>query len=365
MKKIRVGIIFGGRSGEHEVSILSAQSVINALDKKKYEAIPIFINKKGQWKLGSGQKLIEGKGTEHVYLPPDPTRQELIPAEGSVASQKSFDIVFPVLHGTYGEDGSIQGLLELAGIPYVGAGVTASAVGLDKVLMKRTFKSVGLPLTKHLVFLRKKVESNVAEVIGEIEREITYPVFVKPANLGSSVGITKAHNREELIKGLTAASEFDRKVIVEWGIDRAREIEVAVLGNDDPKASVCGEIVPSKEFYDFEDKYILGRAKLHVPSTISQKLSDKIRKMAIEAFKVIDCSGMARVDFLLDPKSNDVYIDEINTIPGFTSISMYPKLWEASGISYQKLIDQLIELAFERYNDKKRNRTSFSSKLLK
>ena len=364
MKKIRVGIIFGGRSGEHEVSILSAQSVIGALDKKKYEAVPIFINKKGKWQLGFDPKTLKGNGEQYVYLPPDPTTKKLISTKES-ETLPQLDVIFPVLHGTYGEDGSVQGLLELSDIPYVGAGVTASAVGLDKVLMKRAFKAIGLPLTKHLVFLRKKVESDATEVVDGIEKELTYPVFVKPANLGSSVGITKAHNQKELIRGLTVAGEYDRKVIIEQGIDRAREIEVAVLGNDDPKPSVCGEIVPSKEFYDFEDKYILGRAKLHIPAATPQKLSNKIRKVAVEAFKAIDCSGMARVDFLLDPKSNDVYIDEINTIPGFTAISMYPKLWEASGISYPELIDQLIKLAFERYNDKKRNRTSFSSKLLK
>ena len=357
-------MIFGGRSGEHEVSILSAQSVINAIDKNKYEVVPIFIDKKGKWQLGFDFNKLKGKGVDYVYLPADPTAKGLISLEKN-KFQRRIDMIFPVIHGTYGEDGSAQGLLELADIPYVGAGVAASAVGLDKVLMKRTFESVGLALTKYLVFLRKKIESDVAEVIGEIEKETAYPVFVKPANLGSSVGITKVHNRQELLKGLNTASEYDRKVIVERGIDRAREIEVAVLGNDDQKASVCGEVVPSKEFYDYEDKYILGKARLLIPATLPQKLFDKIRKMAVEAFKAIDCSGMARVDFLLDPKSNAVYVDEINTIPGFTSISMYPKLWEASGISYPKLIDRLIELAFERYNDKKRNRISFPSKLLK
>ncbi|OGY26878.1 MAG: D-alanine--D-alanine ligase A [Candidatus Woykebacteria bacterium RBG_16_43_9] len=355
MKKIRVGIIFGGRSGEHEVSIISAQSVINALDKTKYEAVPIFINKKGQWLLG----------VEHVYLPADPTKNKLITLEKPTTAQKTLDVIFPVLHGTFGEDGSVQGLLELSAVAYVGAGIAASAVGMDKAAMKKIFTSVGLPITKHLIFLRKQVENNIGVVVDEIEKEISYPIFVKPVNLGSSVGITKAHSRKELTDGLTIASEYDRKVIVEQGVDKAREIEVAVLGNDDPKASICGEVVPSKEFYDYEDKYILGKAKLLIPAPIPEKLSEKIRKMAIDAFKSIDCAGMARVDFLIDPKTNRIFVDEINTIPGFTSISMYPKLWGATGLPYNKLIDRVIQLALERYNDKKSNTTNFPAKLLK
>ena len=364
MNKTRIGIVFGGRSGEHEVSIISAKSVVNALNKKKYEVVPLFINKEGKWLLGFDRKLLKGRGAKQVYLPLDPTKKELVLVEKSEISTKKIDVVFPLLHGTYGEDGAVQGLLELSGLPYVGAGVVASAVGMDKVLMKRIFKSVGLPITKYLAILRKQVENKLEDVVGEVERKMAYPIFVKPANLGSSVGITKAHNRKELTNGLATAGEYDRNLIIEQGVDKAREIEVAVLGNDDPKASICGEVIPSKEFYDYEDKYILGKAKLQIPALIPKKLSSKIRKMAIKAFQAIDCSGMARADFLIDPKSGEVYIDEINTIPGFTSISMYPKLWEASGISYKDLIDRLINLAIERLDDKKRSKTSYPSKLL-
>ena len=326
MKKIRVGIIFGGRSGEHEVSIISAKSVINALDKEKYEVVPIFINKKGQWFLGFDEKLIQGKGTKHVYLSPDPTKKELVSADETPLSQGDIDVIFPVLHGTFGEDGSIQGLLELAGIPYVGAGVAASAIGMDKALMKKIFESVGLPVTKHLVFLRNEIKEKTAQTIAMIEGSLKYPIFTKPANLGSSVGITKAHDRKELKTGLNLASSYDRKVIVEQGVEKAREIEVAVLGNDDPEVSVGGEVVPSKEFYDYEDKYIIGKQKLIIPAPIQRNTSDEIRSMARQAFKVIDAAGMARVDFFIDSKSNKIFVDEINTIPGFTSISMYPKL---------------------------------------
>jgi len=365
MKKIRVGVIFGGRSGEHEVSVISARSVIDAIDKTKYEVTPIFINKKGQWLLGAQPKSVKGKGAEYVYLPPDPTSSELVPVEKSHTQPKKIDVVFPVLHGPYGEDGAIQGLLELAGIPYVGAGVAASAAGMDKALMKKIFAAVGLPVTKHLVFLRKESEKNNPRLVAETEKQLSYPIFTKPANLGSSVGITKAHNRKELTKGLNLACEYDRKVIVEQGIEKAREIEVSVIGNDEPEASVCGEVVPSKEFYDYEDKYILGKAKLLIPAPLSKTLSDKIRNLAAKAFKAIDCAGMARADFLLEKGTNNIFIDEVNTIPGFTSISMYPKLWGASGVSYPDLIDRLINLAFERYAAHRKNKIKPPKQLLK
>ncbi|MDP2720749.1 MAG: D-alanine--D-alanine ligase family protein [bacterium] len=365
MKKIRVGIIFGGKSGEHEVSIISAQSVLKAINKTKYEVVPIFINKKGQWQIDFGRKKLERKSSNYIYLLPDPTKKELVSKDKIKFNQGKIDVFFPLVHGTYGEDGSIQGLLELAGLPYVGAGIAASATGMDKDLMKKIFRSEGLPITKHLVLLRKDLRLNQQRFTKMIEAELTYPIFVKPANLGSSVGITKAHTRAELVQGLKVASEYDRKLIVEQGIDKAREIEVAVLGNDELETSVGGEIVPSKEFYDYEDKYILGKAKLIIPAPIRKNISDKIRKMAKTAFKSIDCSGMARVDFLIYPKTNEVYIVEINTNPGFTAISIYPKLWEASGVSYLKLIDRLIILAMERYNDKLQTKTEFPSKLLK
>ncbi len=363
-KKLTIGIVFGGKSGEHEVSILSAQSVISILDKTKYQIAQIYINKKGQWQLGFDQKLIKGKRAKRVYLPADPTSKELILAKQTEHVTEKVDIIFPVLHGTYGEDGAMQGLLELSGIPYVGAGITSSAIGMDKVLMKKLFKEAGLPVTKYQVLLRKDIKGNIAKVVSEAEKEFVYPIFTKPTGLGSSVGITKAHNQKELVAGLNIASKYDRKVLVEEAIDEAREIEVSVLGNDDPRSSVCGEVIPSKEFYDYEDKYILGKAKLIIPAQLPEKLSEKIRKMATVAFKAIDCAGMARVDFLVEAKAGKVFLSEINTIPGFTKISMYPKLWEASGLSYKKLIDELIDLALERYKDKSKNKTYFPSKLL-
>lgn len=365
MKKIRVGVMFGGRSGEHEVSIISARRVINALNKSKYEAIPIYINKKGQWFLGFDEKLIQGKGTERVYLPPDSTKKELVSVDRSSTKQKNIDVVFPLLHGTFGEDGSVQGLLELSGVPYVGAGVAASAVGMDKDLMKKIFKSSNLSITKYLVFLRKQIKDQANKTVSEVEGKLKYPVFVKPANLGSSIGITKAYDSKELLIGIELAFRYDRKILVEQGIDNAREIEVALLGNDNLVVSVCGEVVPSKEFYDYEDKYILDKAKLIIPAFISSKLSKKIRTMAAVAFKSIDCSGMARIDFLLEPKKEKVYITEVNTIPGFTPISMYPKLMQSSGVTYQKLIDRLISLALERYAEKKENKLDLPTVLLK
>lgn len=365
MKKIRIGVMFGGRSSEHEVSIISARRVIDALDKSKYEAVPIYINKKGQWFLGFDEKLIQGKGTERVYLPPDPTKKELVSVDRSSTKQKNIDVVFSLLHGTFGEDGSVQGLLELSGVPYVGAGVAASAVGMDKDLMKKIFKSSNLSITKYLVFFRKQIKDQANKTVSEVEGELKYPVFVKPANLGSSVGITKAHNKKELKKGLGLACEYDRKVIVEQGIEKAREIEVSVLGNDEPEVSVCGEVVPSKEFYDYEDKYILGKQKLIIPAILPSEVSNKIRGMGVKAFKAIDCAGMARVDFLLDRKTNEIFLSELNTIPGFTSISMFPKLWEATGLSYLKLIDKLINLAIERYAAKKENKLDSPPILLK
>lgn len=364
-RKLKIGIIFGGRSGEHEVSVVSATSVINALDKNKFEAVPLYINKKGQWLLGVSPQLINRKAERIVFLPPDPTAKGLVTKENTWAVSTKIDVFFPVLHGTFGEDGTVQGLLELSGIPYVGAGVAASSVGMDKDLMKKIFISVGLPVLEHLVFLRKEVKKEALKVINQIEKRLKYPIFIKPANLGSSVGISKAHNKAELKKGLFTALEYDRKMVVEQGIDRAREIEVAVLGNDDPNASICGEVVPSREFYDYEDKYILGKAKLIIPALISKHQSQEIRKIALQAFKALDCSGMARVDFFIDRKKNKVFIVEVNTIPGFTSISMYPKLWEASGVGYSELITRLINLALDRYNDKRLNKTSFPSKLLK
>ena len=362
-KKIKVVLIFGGRSGEHEVSIASAAFVLKAFDKNKYEVRQIYINKKGSWYLGSGEKLITEDTAKKVFLPGDPTLKKLIAMERQDEEPEKFDIAFPILHGTFGEDGSVQGLLELAGIPYVGAGVAASAVGMDKVLMKQIFEGLGLPSAESLVVLRNNLAGNETEVIKRIEKELGYPVFTKPASLGSSVGVTKAKNGKQLGDGLKIAAEYDRKILVEKGLKNAREIDVSVLGNDNPRVSVCGEIIPSKEFFDYEDKYILDRLKVIIPAELPENVSNQIREMASRAYKAIDCSGMARVDFLVEG-DNKIYISEVNTIPGFTKTSMFPKLWEATGLSHSELINELISLAIERYNDKSENNTSYPLKLL-
>ena len=338
-KKLNLAVIFGGRSGEHEVSIVSAKSVIREADKKKYNVKEIFINKNGEW-------ILDNKKT-------NPTE-----------SLKETDVVFPVLHGPFGEDGAIQGFLELSDVPYVGAGVAASAVCMDKVLMKEVFEGVGLPITRCLVFLRDSIEENEDEAISSIEEQLDYPMFTKPANLGSSVGIAKAKNRKELKEGLKTSTTYDRKILVEEGVNNVREIEVSVLGNNNPEVSVCGEVIPYREFYDYDDKYVLGKTKFEVPADLPDKKSKEIQQIALKAFKSTDCSGMARVDFLIDERSKKVYISEINTIPGFTKISMYPKLWEASGLPFSNLIDELITLALERYNNRSKNKTSYPSKLL-
>ncbi|MHB8171352.1 MAG: D-alanine--D-alanine ligase family protein [Thermincolia bacterium] len=328
--KLRVAVIYGGRSGEHEVSLQSAASVMEAMDRKKYEVIPVKITKKGQW-------LFQGSYTGETL----PTTSQL----------KLFDVAFPVLHGTNGEDGTIQGLLELANIPYVGGGVTASAVGMDKSMMKSVFAFHGLPQAKFLTVLRSHWENNPAEVRQWVSAQLGYPCFVKPANLGSSVGISKANAPEELGAALDLAARFDRKIIIEEFI-AAREIEVAVLGNDSPTASVPGEIRSLKDFYDYEAKYTDGNAELYIPADIPQDAIEQARRLAVAAFKAIDCAGMARVDFFLTKESDELLVNEINTIPGFTKFSMYPKLWEATGLNYSKLIDELIQLAIERHRDK-------------
>jgi D-alanine-D-alanine ligase len=397
MKKIRVGILFGGRSGEHEVSLLSAASVLHAIDRNKYEVVPIGITKEGRWvTAGHAERLLGGgKSEKHlragdpdatgpaavlrrgasVLVPPMPN-EALVPfeREGGAATVSnpeqvlSVDVIFPVLHGTFGEDGTIQGLFELAGIGYVGSGVLGSAAGMDKDAMKRLFASVSLPMVKWVTFLRGEWEKSPKKVRAKIEAALKYPVFVKPANLGSSVGITKAHNAKELSPAIELAAQFDRKIVVEQGVGgnkgKARELEVAVLGNDQPEASVVGEVVPIKEFYDYEAKYLSEGSDLIVPAKLTKAQTREVQAMAIAAFKACDCAGLARVDFLMEPgagrsgKSGRIYVNEINTLPGFTSISMYPRLWAASGVAYPKLIDRLIELAIERRADKDRNQYS-------
>lgn len=399
MKKIRVGVLFGGRSGEHEVSLLSAASVLKAIDRKKYEVIPIGITKDGRWVTASAaQNLLASKPVEaeahlragdpkstpaaavlakgeSVILPPVPAKvasgsgvlapfQTDAQALAPVANPHllKLDVVFPVLHGTFGEDGTIQGLLELAGIAYVGSGVLGSAAGMDKDVMKRLFASAKLPIVKHVTLLRQEWEKNPRKAVNRIEAALRYPVFVKPANLGSSVGISKARDRKELRTAMDLAARFDRKIVVEQAVagrdrkGKARELEVAVLGNDAPEASVVGEITPSKEFYDYEAKYLSEGSVTEIPAKLTRAEAKKVREMAVAAFQACDCAGMARVDFLKESGANGrIYLNEINTLPGFTAISMYPKLWEASGLTLPRLINRLIELARERRVEQDRN----------
>ena len=366
-KKLKVGVIFGGRSGEHEVSLRSAESIINALDQSKYEIVPIAITKEGQWLASSEatnllpSAVIE-KADQRVAIFGDPTERGLARFTEKTADGKrdQIDVLFPALHGTYGEDGTIQGLLEMADIPYVGCGVLASATGMDKVLMKRLFREAGLPIVDFISFLRTQWEADPQQIESRVAQEIGFPCFVKPANLGSSVGISKANDSGSLKHAIELAARYDRKLVVEKGVD-AREIEVSVLGNDQPIASLPGEIVPqTAEFYDYRSKYIDDNgARLVIPAEISPKLTAEIQQLAVLAFQAIDGSGLARVDFFLERGTDRLIVNEINTLPGFTSISMYPKLWEVSGLGYSQLIDRLIELAFERHREKSRNVTNY------
>jgi len=364
-KKLRIGVIFGGRSGEHEVSLRSAESVINAIDKTRYEVVPIAITKEGRWLVSGNatallpEAVMSSNSHQQVAIIGDPTRQGLTRLDReTTTSSERLDAVFPVLHGTYGEDGTIQGLLEMAGVPYVGCGVLASANGMDKVTMKQLFQQAGLTIIDYLWFLRSSWEERPKEIVKRITRTLGFPVFVKPANLGSSVGISKAATRDELHAAIDDAARYDRKVVVERAVD-GREIEVSILGNEHPIASLPGEIITGHEFYDYEDKYIDNASRTEVPARLPKKTIDRIQRDAIRAFQAIDGSGLARVDFFVGRKTNRVIINEINTMPGFTSISMYAKLWEASGISYSELIDRLIQLAIERHRDKCRNLTSY------
>jgi len=352
-KKLRVAVLFGGRSGEHEVSLMSARSVLSVLDPAKYEVTQIGITHDGKWLTGEDAlgKFESGKldGLEHFILSPDPS-------DASRFATGAIDVYFPVLHGTFGEDGTIQGLFELADVAYVGAGVLGSSVGMDKGVFKDVMVANAIPVVDTLVVLRAEIERDVLAVIGKAEKISEYPFFTKPANLGSSVGVTKCHNRSDLQEGLLEAAAFDRRVLVQKGVKNAREIEVSVLGNDEPRASVCGEVLPSREFYSYESKYIDGTSGLDIPAELPPAVSEQIREYAVRAYKAIDCAGMARVDFFVEKDTNRIYLNELNTIPGFTKISMYPKLWEASGLPYAKLVDRLIELAMERKAE--RNRTS-------
>jgi D-alanine-D-alanine ligase len=356
-KLLRVGVLFGGRSGEHEVSLASAASVIRGLDPDKYEAVPIGITKDGHWLVGEGAaKMLPEvlKGGRRVMLTADPTEAALMPLDRGAGAQR-LDVVFPVLHGTFGEDGTIQGMLDLAGLPYVGAGVLGSAIGMDKDVAKRLCQAADIPVVPWVSVHRWRWEKEPAAVTAEIEKEFAYPVFVKPATLGSSVGMTKVHSAQELGPALDLACEFGMKVLVEKAMV-AREIEVSVLGNHEPKASAPGEIVPHREFYDYTAKYLEEGTQLVIPAELKPGQVEKIQGLAVQAFRVLELSGMARVDFFLEKKGNKLFLNEVNTIPGFTSISMYPKLWEASGIPFRELIDKLIQLAFEIHRERARTK---------
>ncbi len=359
MKKLQIGILFGGRSGEHEVSLLSAASVLEAINRSKYEIRPIGITKAGAWVTGpDADRLLRGE-----------LKEQPLEATSPDAALAHLDAVLPILHGTFGEDGTLQGLLELANIAYAGSGVLGSAAGMDKDIMKRLFASAGLPNPKHQALLRSEWKSAPKKVVERLEAALKYPLFVKPANGGSSVGISKAHTRKELGPAIELAAQYDRKIVVEQAIGggkgaarstgKPRELEVAVLGNDKPEASVVGEVIPVKEFYDYEAKYMTEGSALILPAKITAAQKKAIRTMAVQAFQACDCAGLARVDFLMEPGGKGrIYLNEINTMPGFTAISMYPKLWAATGLPYPDLIDRLITLALERHAE--RSATSYS-----
>lgn len=400
MTKPRIGILFGGRSGEHEVSLLSAASVLNAIDRTQYDVQLIGIAKDGRWltstaaerllaspqpdahhlRAGDPDATASAAVIEHgtsvtlspvpthtasshvVSSQPQPGRSSLATLQSDAEKSLAVDVIFPVLHGTFGEDGTVQGLLELADIAYVGSGVLGSAAGMDKDVMKRLFTAAKLPITKYVTLLRADWKKNSRRAIAQVEATLRYPVFVKPANLGSSVGISKVHDRKQLAPAIDLAASFDRKIVIEQGVGgkrgKARELEVAILGNDDPIASVVGEIIPCKEFYDYDAKYLSEGSEPIIPAPLTKAETKRVQQMAIAAFQACECSGMARVDFLMEPgpstaaKPRKIYINEINTLPGFTAISMYPKLWAASGLPYPKLIDRLIALAQQRHREK-------------
>lgn len=353
--RLSVGILFGGRSGEHEVSIASARSVLGALDRARYEILPVGITAEGEWLLVEGpDRLAEGKGTR-IGLIPGLSGRALVGLEAGSETgrwlQESLDVAFPVLHGTYGEDGTVQGLLELLGVPYVGAGVMASAMGMDKVAMKAAFQQAGLPVAPYRVLMIHAWRGNAVAITSSLEQAFHYPVFVKPSNLGSSVGVSKATDRASLHHAIEEAFRYDRKVLVEQGLD-CREVECGILGNDQPEASVVGEIVPKRAWYDYRAKYEEGMSEVLIPAPLPAPLAQAVQAQAIKAYQSIDCAGMARVDFFLDRASAQPFVNEINTIPGFTATSVYPKLWQASGLSYPALLDRLIQLALERHTER-------------
>ncbi len=380
-RRLRIGVLFGGRSGEHEVSLQSARAVMAALEQAGHDVVPIGVTRQGRW-LVAGDPLHalssgESAGERSVTMLPEPGRAGLVPvvsgqssvASGdelpttdhralTTASGASLDVVFPVLHGTFGEDGTVQGLFELAAVPYVGAGVLGSALGMDKVVQKTLWRGMGLPVVDFVSLRRRDLESDVDGATSRIEVSIGYPCFTKPANLGSSVGVSKARNRAELEAGLNTAARYDAKILVERGVD-ARELECGVLGNDEPIASVVGEILPGADFYDYCAKYLDTGSQALIPADISPDMADDVRRMAVAAFKAVDAAGLARVDFFLERGTDRLYLNEINTMPGFTEISMYPKLWQASGVSFAELVTRVAELGIERFAERARNQTSF------
>jgi len=358
MKKLRVAVLFGGRSGEHDVSLMSARSVLSVLDAARYQVTQVGITLDGNWLTGPNALATFEKGNskdlERVVPPTEPAHPSLHVTRSTKMGDKletltGVDVFFPVLHGPFGEDGTLQGLFELADLAYVGAGVVGSSVGMDKGVFKDVMRAQGIPIVESMLVLRGEVEKDMHAVIEKAERELGgYPLFAKPANLGSSVGISKCNTRSDLSEGLMEAARYDRRLVIERGVTNAREIEVSVLGNEDPQTSVCGEVLPSREFYSYESKYVDGTSGFVIPAQLPAAVSDQIRDYALRAYKAIDCAGMARADFFVEKETNRIFLNELNTIPGFTSISMYPKLWQASGLSYAQLVDRLIELALER-----------------
>jgi D-alanine-D-alanine ligase len=365
--KACVAVVFGGRSGEHEVSLVSAQSVLEALNRDKYEIILIGISKSGAWFTGPDvlnylRNGIDGD-VHRCALSLDPDDRALLLIDGdAVCGRRRIDVVIPALHGTFGEDGTLQGLFEIAGIPYAGSGVLGSALAMDKVFQKTIHGNAGLPVVDFLAFSSKQHAAHQSEAGRRVEQSLGYPVFVKPANLGSSVGITKVNRDDELAAAIALAFSFDTKIIIEKAVPHAREIEVAVLGNEDAFASHPGEIIPCNDFYDYDAKYIDGASSSLIPAALPEMMAERIRALALEAFHTLDCAGMARVDFLLDDETQDIFLNEVNTIPGFTSISMYAKLLAADGISYTALLDKLIDLAFERHRNTSALHRSYAPK---
>jgi D-alanine-D-alanine ligase len=365
-KKLQLGILYGGRSGEHEVSLMSARSVLSVIDREKFDVVEIGISRKGQWLVG--ENLWTALQNERydglkpaIFLPTPQNPGVYTLEDGQMKLFAKLDVVFPVMHGTFSEDGTLQGLLELADVAYVGAGVLGSSVCMDKGLFKDVMIANNIPTLEYTVFNRTAVESDLETILDQAETVAPYPLFTKPANLGSSVGISKCTSRSDLMEGLMQAAAYDRRIVVERGVDQAREVEVSVLGNETPQASIPGEIVPKDIFYTYAEKYINDTADLLVPADISPETIELIQDYAIRAYKVTDCAGMARVDFLIDRETGELFLNEINTIPGFTKISMYPKLWEASGLPYATLIERLIDLALARKAQRDQTEREFRS----